>query len=143
MGKFRLFVLFLVPQLARSLSSHKTRIKHINMTNDKEREKAKQKNIAVIENAIAARNKVEKESWSLCFFLLGVFFRDIRARAQISSFLFLYVFQKFLSFSLFFSRRRHPPVAYALEQRNSVIERKELLTSSPSLFFVFHYFHAV
>ena len=28
------------------------------MSNEKEREKAKQKNIAVIENAIAARNKV-------------------------------------------------------------------------------------
>jgi hypothetical protein len=71
------------------------------MTNDKEREKAKQKNIAVIENAIAARNKVEKESGSLCFFFLGVFFCDTRARAQISSFHFLCVFQKFLS--LFFS----------------------------------------
>jgi hypothetical protein len=70
------------------------------MTNDKEREKAKQKNIAVIENAIAARNKVEKESVSLCFFFLGVFFCDIRARAQTSSFHFLCVFQKFLSLSL-------------------------------------------
>ena len=113
------------------------------MTNDKEREKAKQKNIAVIENAIAARNKVEKESVSLCFFFLGVFFCDIRARAQTSSFHFLCVFQKFLSLSLSFSRRRHPPVAYALEQRNSVIERKESLTSSSSLFFVFHYLNAV
>jgi len=70
------------------------------MTNDKEREKAKQKNIAVIENAIAARNKVEKESGSLCFFFLGVFFCDTRARAQISSFHFLCVFQKFLSLFL-------------------------------------------
>jgi len=113
------------------------------MTNDKEREKAKQKNIAVIENAIAARNKVEKESCSLCFFfVLGVFFRAIYAHAHKSRlFIFCMFFKNFslsLSLSLSFSRRRHPP-----EQRNSVIERKESLTSSSSLFFVFHYLNAV
>ena len=77
------------------------------MTNDKEREKAKQKNIAVIENAIAARNKVEKESCSLCFFffVLGVFFRAIYAHAHKSRlFIFCMFFKNFslsLSLSLF------------------------------------------
>jgi hypothetical protein len=110
------------------------------MTNDKEREKAKQKNIAVIENAIAARNKVEKESGSLCFFFSwGILLRYTRTRTN----LFFSFFVCFSKISLSFSRRRHPPVAYALEQRNSVIERKESLTSSSSLFFVFHYLNAV
>jgi hypothetical protein len=70
------------------------------MTNDKEREKAKQKNIAVIENAIAARNKVEKESGSLCFFFSwGILLRYTRTRTNLF-FSFFVCFSK-ISLSLF------------------------------------------
>ena len=72
------------------------------MSNEKEREKAKQKNIAVIENAIAARNKVrvftaQKSSSIISRFLLflKISFFSLKSKEKetvLVLFLFLFLF---------------------------------------------------
>ena len=72
------------------------------MSNEKEREKAKQKNIAVIENAIAARNKVRvftaQKSSSIVsrfFLFLKISFFSLKSKEKESVlvlFLFLFLF---------------------------------------------------
>ncbi len=72
------------------------------MSNEKEREKAKQKNIAVIENAIAARNKVRvftaQKSSSIVsrfFLFLKISFFSLKSKEKetvLVLFLFLFLF---------------------------------------------------